>query len=304
MVEQYKDFITVAWDPPVTDGGAPISGYVVEKKDASRTMWNRVGEVGASTFRYKATKLIEGNEYLFRVAAENAIGLGTFALIDEGAIAKLPFGVPAAPRKLSIEDLNKSKVVLGWDKPDFDGGSPVTGYYVERRQAYTSRWSRVNTQPVTSPMFTVKNLIEGDEYEFRVVAENEAGVSKPSETTSTFIAQDPYTKPGKPSQPEATIEADKVTLTWSAPRDDGRSPISNYLLEMKTTGDIRWKPVTEEEIKGKSYTVSGLQSDRDYEFRVSAVNKAGFGQPSQSSVPIRYGKNNRVTIQWPRTLNR
>lgn len=45
-------------------------------------------------------------------------------------------------------------------------------------------------------MFHYKDLVENDEYEFRVVAENDAGEGKPSDTTGNFRAKDPYSKPG------------------------------------------------------------------------------------------------------------
>ena len=47
-------------------------------------------------------------------------------------------------------------------------------------------------------MFQIKDLIEDEAYEFQIVAENEAGCSKPSETTGTITARDPYSRPGKP----------------------------------------------------------------------------------------------------------
>ena len=92
VAEQYKDFITISWDEPESDGGAGITGYVVEKRDASRTLWVGIGEVGESHRKFKADHLYEGSEYLFRVAAVNSIGCGPFNQIEESVTAKLPFG--------------------------------------------------------------------------------------------------------------------------------------------------------------------------------------------------------------------
>lgn len=43
-------------------------------------------------------------------------------------------------------------------------------------------------------MYTVGDLEEGGEYEFRVLAENPVGLSKPSASTGILTAKDPYGK--------------------------------------------------------------------------------------------------------------
>ena len=46
-----------------------------------------------------------------------------------------------------------------------------------------------------------------------------------------------------------------------------------------------------EKVTKLTYTTSNLNTDTDYEFRVSAQNKAGVGQPSSPSSTVRYGKD-------------
>lgn len=69
--------ITCSWDPPVRDGGAPISGYVVEQRDAHRPGWMPVSD-SVSRPLFKFDNLIEGDEYVFRAAAVNRYGTGEF----------------------------------------------------------------------------------------------------------------------------------------------------------------------------------------------------------------------------------
>ena len=211
----------------------------------------------------------------------------------------IPTGVPSPPRNIMVEDLKKKTVVLAWEAPEFDGGCAVSGYHVEKKQAYTSRWAKITKSPISSTMFTIKDLIEDEEYQFRIVAENEAGVSKPSEPTAPFIARDPYSKPGKPGRPEVTLEKNSAHISWLPPTDDGRSPITHYQVEMKSKNDVRWKVLTEgQTVKDTRFVAPGLEPDTDFEFRVTAQNKAGFGPSSPASSPVRYGEQKVNALKY------
>ena len=64
----------MSWQPPSKDGGSPLTGYVIEKRDARRTQWVKAGSVDTDTTSFTASKLLEDNEYVFRVVAVNAEG--------------------------------------------------------------------------------------------------------------------------------------------------------------------------------------------------------------------------------------
>ncbi len=56
----------------------------------------------------------------------------------------------------------------------------------------TSLWQRVNASSVhTATQINVSNLLEGRQYEFRVFAENEAGLSLPSTASTSVVVRDP-----------------------------------------------------------------------------------------------------------------
>ena len=64
----------MSWKPPKSDGGSPLTGYIIERKDNKRPNWVRVDKVAPDTTIYKANNMIEGNTYTYRVLAENAEG--------------------------------------------------------------------------------------------------------------------------------------------------------------------------------------------------------------------------------------
>jgi len=58
--------------------------------------------------------------------------------------------VPGPPVDVEASEVTKDSAVVTWKVPESDGGSPVTGYVVERSLAANARWLRVNKQPVCS----------------------------------------------------------------------------------------------------------------------------------------------------------
>lgn len=91
-----------------------------------------------------------------------------------------------------IMDVTKTTVSLSWARPRDDGGSRVTGYYVERREVSTEKWVRHNKTHITTTMFNVTGLIPNAEYIFRVVAQNDIGQSEPGPASEPVICKDPF----------------------------------------------------------------------------------------------------------------
>ena len=182
--------------------------------------------------------------------------------------------------------MTKTSCVLTWDAPEFDGGSPITGYYVEKLAG--TRWIKVNKKPVKDCKLPVNDLVEGSDCEFRVLAENAAGMGRPSDSTGRFVAKDPFSVPARPDAPDVEeITKDTATISWKSPNDGG-SPITGYLVEMKSNSDIKWKKV--KEVTETTLTIDGLTEGTPYEFRVTAENKAGTSQPSKPSKQVKYGQ--------------
>lgn len=67
----------LTWQKPEDDGGAVISHYVVEKKDVAAEKWVPVC-ASSKKLSLMALYLMEGIQYLFRVAAENQFGRSAY----------------------------------------------------------------------------------------------------------------------------------------------------------------------------------------------------------------------------------
>lgn len=136
--------------------------------------------------------------YQFRIMAENKFGISDGCESDK-VVLQDPFGLPGPPRNPKIVSCTSSSMVVTWEPPLDNGGSMIQGYWLEKRERGAVYWGRVNRAPVTKPAvkgleYKVLRLIEGSEYQFRVMAVNAAGIGPPSEATECRTAMDAKSK--------------------------------------------------------------------------------------------------------------
>uniref|UniRef100_A0A4W6E0P9 Fibronectin type-III domain-containing protein n=1 Tax=Lates calcarifer TaxID=8187 RepID=A0A4W6E0P9_LATCA len=100
---------------------------------------------------------------------------------------------PSPLKTLDVVDTNNSTASLVWLKPEHDGGSRIRGYIVEFRAKGTDRW--VVSGETKSLKMLVEGLIENTEYDFRVRAKNDAGISEPQGTFGSVVIKEPRIEP-------------------------------------------------------------------------------------------------------------
>lgn len=67
----------MTWFFPEDEGGTPISNYIIEKREAERKSWTPCS-YNAARQNAVVNNLTLGKAYFFRVAPENAVGVGPF----------------------------------------------------------------------------------------------------------------------------------------------------------------------------------------------------------------------------------
>jgi len=117
------------------------------------------------------------------VKAKNAVGWSKPSKQELEVVLSPEFVKPDQPGIPEVKKIGNKHVELAWAPPLKDGGSRITGYIVEKKQAGSEFWVRAHHHNVLEPACLVNDLVENSEYEFRVVAVNKAGESEPSSTT-------------------------------------------------------------------------------------------------------------------------
>ncbi|XP_026111558.1 immunoglobulin-like and fibronectin type III domain-containing protein 1 [Carassius auratus] len=165
-------------------------------------------------------------------------------------------------------------------KMDFVGREPMkVQWYNEGEEMLEDNHIRIEKSDSHSSLLLVK-CQRKDSGEIKLKLKNEFGTI---EALSRLIV---LAYPGPPSTPKV-VSAFKncITLAWSSPTNTGGSNIVGYNMEKRKRGSNIWGQVNppDEPIKGKQYDVKDVIEGMEYEFRVSAINFSGAGEPSTPS---------------------
>ena len=164
--------VTLSWTAPVKDGGAAITGYMIDHSVMADFSSPTTVSTAAATSHTVST-LTNGTLYYFRVAAVNSVGRGAYYPgATDAAVTATPATVPAAPSALMATAADAA-VTLSWTAAASDGGAPITGYMVE----YDTDMNFLSPTPETAAAtsHTVSGLTNATPYYFRVAAVNAAG---------------------------------------------------------------------------------------------------------------------------------
>ncbi|XP_053714779.1 myomesin-1 isoform X1 [Synchiropus splendidus] len=208
VLECVRDSMVLAWKQPAFIGGADITGYFVDYRevvDGVPGKWREANVKAVSERAYRVSDLKEKRKYQFQVRAANMAGVGVPSLPSDIFLCEeWTIAVPGPPHDLQIREARSDSVVLLWKPPVYQGRDPVNGFYVDIKEmeAPEEAWRGVNRKANETTYIKIRDLKEGETYVFRVRAQNQAGVGRPSEVSEEVQA---VTKPGTK---EIAVEVD------------------------------------------------------------------------------------------------
>ena len=249
--------------------GAAVTGYVVTPFAGTVALASR-SFPGAGT-SHLVTGLTNGTAYSFRVAAQNAYGIGPAA-----TSATVVVGLPAAPTGASVQG-GSSSATVKWSAPS-GNGSAVTGYVVTPMLGTVALPAQAFASTATSQV--VIGLANGSTYSFKVAAQNAIGTG-PAATTATVTVG----VPGGPPFPSAASATSSAKVSWWAAAANG-SVVTGYVVT-PFVGSVA-QPARTFASTATTQVVTGLTNGTTYSFKVAGVNAVGSG-PAATSAAIVVG---------------
>ena len=251
---------TVSWTAPASNGGSPITGYVVTPSSGSPIA---LGNVLTVTFRH----LTSGTPISFTVVAKNLIGNSPASSPSSSVTPTAPtVGPPSAV--LGVTGVaGVASATISWTPPISNGGSPITGYKVicvpDNKKPNLAA-ADATSLVVTNIKNTVKTL-------YTVVALNGFGQSNSVTLTPNLLS----------SVPKVTAvrgASGVINLDWAAKAANEGSPIAGYLVSVVSPVDVPQTmvlPPPTLTATGGFVSVSGLTNGTPYVFSVQSVSDIG-----------------------------
>ena len=111
-------------------------------------------------------------------------------------------------------------------------------------------------------------------------------------------------KPGKASikSSESVIQATLITIRWTAPADDGGSPITGYrMILQKGETEIEKNNITDPGTT--TYSFRGLEKDTNYIVKLFSRNFVFEGDPIVRKISTLFEGEESQMISWLSTLH-
>ncbi|KAG9337127.1 hypothetical protein JZ751_029718 [Albula glossodonta] len=181
--------MVIGWRAPANNGGDPVSGYFLDQVDSEVQVWHEVNVKAVKERTYKSSPLTWW----------------------ASASPQSPARPSCCPYDLEFREVRENSLVLLWERPMYEGQSPVTGYVVEIIQEDEEEgWTALTQEPITDTFL-----------QLRVTAVNNAGLGMPS------LPSEPITAQSKPGMKEIEVGVDNDGFIYLA-------------FESNTAGQFEW----------------------------------------------------------------
>jgi fibronectin type 3 domain-containing protein len=257
-------FVELAWDP-TADKSYQVPWHKIYRNETPAN-GTYIGYSYWAT-SYIDTEVTNGKQYYYWVTAVNSVGESPMSQ----RVSARPLGLPSAPLNLTAET-GDGNVKLNWSLPLDLGGADLLGYHIFRGP------SLAGLEPIRlffdKTTYNDTTVDIGELYYYGVLAVTEAGNG-----TMSNVSVVPVAPPSAPRQFTHTIGDGKITLSWSAPSEDGGSVLLGYRVYRGRSKDevVLLANLLPRET---SHVDKDVEIGKGYYYYVTAFSSVGEGPPS------------------------
>ncbi len=274
--------ITLRWQPPVSDGQTPVTGYRITRNGTDDKGSGAFTTLLSASARSFTLSHLNGHwDYSMTVRAVNAVGAGPAVTL----VGSLWTDTAGPPTRLVVGRGSRSATVR-WTPPTSAGASALTGYRVRLFAGSSLTVLSTSTVSASSASFTARGLVNGARYSFDVTSITRIGAGGVSLRSAVAA---PATAPGRPVIGVAVSGAPGGAVTavarWSPPLWNGGSRITGYVVtawRMGRKGVVLGISTSVRPPTSRYFTLR-LPSVGLYRFSVRAINSVGRGTTSGRS---------------------
>lgn len=257
--------LALSWSPPASDGGAPVTHYLIHGGESPGDLAT-IGHVNASSTAFTDAPLPDGATRHYRVTALNDAGEGPASDLATGTT----YGAPSAPRGLSATVLGTT-VRLAWSAPAMPNASSEHRVYRDAGNGPVL----VATLPASQLSWDDASPPRQASLTYVVRAANVAGEGAASNAAGAFVPD----VPSAPRNLAASGTAKSITLRWDAPASDGGSALLAYRI-YRSAGGGASTLLAEQPAGDRDYVDTACPRNATCAYRVAATNAMGEGAPS------------------------
>ena len=168
---------------------------------------------------------------------------------------------------------------IAWDLP-IEASPKPTAFWTHNDTAVEADLRHEIFTTTTNTTFEIPFSVRSDSGRYKITLVNDHG--KQAAGASVTVLD----KPSPPEKPliVSNISKDNCHLSWSAPLDDGGTPILHYIIEKMDVSRGTWTDA------GMAMTLNHevfrLTHKKEYYFRVKAVNAVGESEPLETTKSI------------------
>ncbi|RLV90958.1 hypothetical protein DV515_00014267 [Chloebia gouldiae] len=277
--------IVLSWSPPRQE---IIVKYELLYKEGDHS--KEVLKNFEPTTSFTVEGLKPNTEYVFRLAARSALGLGAFTPeVRERTLQSKP---SAPPQDVKCVSTRSTAILVSWRPPPAESQNGVlAGYSVHYRalDSEDTELKEVNDIPPTTSQILLESLEKWTEYRVTVVAHTEVGpgpesspviVRTDEDDTTVAVATNPLSCQSDEGTPSMSPLLILSTLT-SHRQDQGFSGSLEIGFALRRSGAIMWETDDTAEYE---MIIAGLQPETAYSITVAAYTMKGDGARSKPKV--------------------